>query len=234
MRVIAVIQARFSSQRLPGKVLMRLRDRPMIGHLCDGLAHARTLVEFVLATSTDSSDDAVANYARERNISCFRGSLTNVAERMLAAAHSANADVLVRLGGDSPLLDPALVDRAVDLFIVHRADLVTNVRPRSFPKGQSVEVMTTAALAIAVAHMSTAAEREHVTPYLYAHHDQFMICSFSAAQPRPEVQLSVDTPEDFARCELILERLGCPPWRAGWEACVAAYDTLTVSNGRVS
>src|SRR5216110_2122701 len=117
MRVIAIVQARFSSQRLPGKVLMHLGDRPMIGHLCDALTHARSLSGMVLATSTESSDNALAHYSEERRIPCFRGSLTNVAERMLGAARSAKADALVRISGDSPLLDPVLVDRAVAMFL---------------------------------------------------------------------------------------------------------------------
>lgn len=212
---------------------MPLLGRPMIEHLCDALAHTTTLRDFVLATSTDTSDDVVAGYARMRGINCWRGSLDDVAERMLEAALHAGAEALVRVNGDSPLLDPVLIDRAVRVFLDEGPDLVTNVQPRSFPRGQSVEVIATLALAGAVAGMSTSAEREHVTPYLYAHPGQFRICSFSAAQPRPEVPLSVDTKEDFDRCELILKRLGCPAWQAGWEACVAQYDALAGGMGCV-
>jgi spore coat polysaccharide biosynthesis protein SpsF len=231
VRVIAVIQARVSSRRLPGKVLRRLCDKPVIGHLCDGLSHSRKLDGYVIATSSELGDDAIADYAQLKGIPYFRGSLAHVADRMLAAASHFNADALVRVCGDSPLLDPKLVDQAVELFLREPVDLVTNVLPRSFPKGQSVEVMTTAALAEAVTSMSTADEREHVTFYLYAHSDRFVIRSFTAAQPRPEVQLSIDTAEDFARCEAILKSLRRPPWQAGWEACVAEYDALAATGG---
>lgn len=210
---------------------MRLGDRPLIAHLCDGLTHARALDGIVLATSSEPSDDAVERFARGHGVSCFRGSLTDVAERMLAAARDARADVLVRVNGDSPLLDPALIDQGIEFFLEEPVDLATNTKPRSFPRGQSVEVMTTSALAAAVARMSTPQEREHVTQYAYAHPDQFMIRSFSAARPRPEVQLSVDTAEDFTRCESILKTLGRPPWQAGWEGCVAAYDALAATGG---
>lgn len=230
MRVIAIIQARFSSQRLPGKVLRSLGDQPLIGHLCDGVVHARTLNGFVVATSVEPSDDAVASYARERGVPYFRGSLANVAERMLAAARMFSADALVRLNGDSPFLDPALVDQVVEFFAKEPVDVATNVLPRNFPKGQSVEVMTTDALAKAVACMSTVQEQEHVTGYFYAHPNEFVIRSFIAARPRSEVQLSVDTAEDFIRCESILRMLGCPPWQAGWEACVVAYDKLVADD----
>jgi spore coat polysaccharide biosynthesis protein SpsF len=133
---------------------------------------------------------------------------------------------LVRLSGDSPLLDPALVDRAVALFRLDAADLVSNVASRTFPKGQSVEVLSRQALARAVAAMTTRYEREHVTPYLYAHPDDFVIRSFTATVPRPEVQLSVDDASDFERCEAILSSLGRPSWEAGWEECVRASDAL--------
>jgi spore coat polysaccharide biosynthesis protein SpsF len=226
MPVVAVVQARLSSSRLPGKILRPLAGQPMLGHLCDGLARACTLDGIIIATSSESSDDVVENYARERDMPIFRGSLSNVAKRLLEAARWSHADVLVRINGDSPLLDPVLVDQAVSLFVANSVDIVTNVQPRSFPKGQSVEVIATASLAEAVVHMTTEYEREHVTPYFYTHSDRCMIRSFEAAQPRPEVQLSVDTAADFARCEEIMKMLGRPHWEAGWEACVKAYDEL--------
>lgn len=205
---------------------MRLGDRPVIEHLCDALIQCEALDGFALATSIESSDDAVAAFAEERGIPCLRGSLTNVAERILAAAHSLHGDVLVRVSGDSPLLDPKLVDQGVELFLREQTDIVTNVRPRSFPKGESVEVIRTAILADAVAAMATVEEREHVTPYFYSHPDRFLIRSFAAVHPRPEVNLSIDTAEDFGRCREILKRLGQPAWQVGWEACVAEYDVV--------
>jgi spore coat polysaccharide biosynthesis protein SpsF len=109
--------------------------------------------------------------------------------------------------------------------------VVTNVSPRSFPKGQSVEVIACDALSRAVDGMTTADEREHVTPFIYAHPDRFAIRSFVAAHPRPELQLSVDDADDFARCEAILGALNQPAWRAGWEACARACDALAARAG---
>jgi spore coat polysaccharide biosynthesis protein SpsF len=153
-----------------------------------------------------------------------------VAERLLKAGESAGADAIVRLNGDSPLMDPALVERAIRLFREAGVDVVTNVRPRSFPKGQSVEVLSMQALRTAVARMTAAEEREHVTPFIYAHPELFSIRSFQADVPRPEVQLSIDEPQDFERCAAILEMLGAPPWQAGWLACVAAYDRVVAGS----
>ena len=226
-RTVAVVQARFTSVRFPGKVLRPLRGRPMLAYLLEGLSHARALDGVVLATSTDATDDAIADFARAARIDCYRGPLDDVAARILAAAQTRGADALVRVNGDSPLLDPALVDLAVDLFRRAQPDVVTNVQPRSFPKGQSVEVMSCAALSRAVAGMVTPDEHEHVTTHFYAHPDRFTIRSFVAPRPRPDLQLSVDEAADFERCEAVLAALGRSPWEAGWEACAEAYESAS-------
>jgi spore coat polysaccharide biosynthesis protein SpsF len=227
VKVIAVVHARFTSERLPGKVLRPLCGRPLISHLLDGLSRCRTLDGIVLATSIEPSDDAIARFATDSGADCVRGPLVDVAARILQAAASRDADAVVRLSGDSPLLDPALVDHAVDIFRQDPPDLVTNVWPRSYPKGQSVEVIACAALTRVVADMTTAHEREHVTPRFYAHPEQYTIRSFATPRPRPDVQLSVDNEADLKCCEAILTALARPHWDAGWEACVAAFDALT-------
>jgi len=231
VRVIGVVQARLSSRRLPGKILMRLRDRPSLDHLIEGLSHAARLDHIVLATSIDPSDTATAEFAAARGISCHRGPLDDVATRLLQAGEQHQADAIVRVSGDSPLIDPALIDRAVELFSEGAAEIVTNVRPRTFPKGQSVEVIALAALRRAAARMTTPEEREHVTPYVYAHPEEYSIRPFVTPDGRPEVQLSIDDAEDFARCSAILEALPGPPWQVGWRACVAVYDRYMAALG---
>jgi spore coat polysaccharide biosynthesis protein SpsF len=225
---VAVVQARFGSERLPGKVLRPMRGQPMLGYLLEALTHCRSIDVVVVATSADASDDAVALFAQASGVRCHRGSLDDVASRVLGAAEAVRADAVIRLSGDSPLLDPAVVDRGVELFRSEPSDLVSNVVTRSFPRGQSVEVLSRDALARAVAVMTSAHEREHVTPHFYSNAADYVIRSFCAAHPRPDVQLSVDDEDDFVRCEAILESLGRPPWEAGWEACVRAADALDV------
>ncbi len=227
MRIVAIVQARFDSRRLPGKALHPLAGKPMLGHVIEALRHARSIDAVVLATSALSSDDPLADFVKAEGIGCYRGSLDDVAGRMLEAARSFAADALVRVNGDSPLMDPALIDRGADLMRANpEADLVSNVFPRSFPKGQSVEVLRTQALDHAMRAMTRPDEREHVTPYFYANADRLKIVSFQAEDPKPEMQLSVDTSEDRARCEAILARLEVPAWRAGWRACASAAEAL--------
>ncbi len=224
MRVICTIQARLSSRRLPGKILLNLGNRPVLEHLIESTTHAAGLNGVLIATSIDETDDATADFAAARAIPCHRGSLTDVARRLLDAGSSQNADAIVRISGDSPLLDPVLIEQAVAMFRDVKADVVTNVWPRTFPKGQSVEVIALPALRAAVARMTTAEEREHVTPYFYEHPEAFSIASFTTDDGRPDVRLSIDDPEDYTRCVEILGVLAGPPWQVGWRGCVAAYD----------
>lgn len=193
----------------------------MLDWLLESLRHAEGLQGIWLATSTQSSDDAVANYAAQAGMPCYRGSLDDVAQRLLDTGQAASADALVRISGDSPLIDPMLVSQAARLFREGKADIVSNVRPRSFPKGQSVEVVATPALQRAVSAMETAYDREHVTPYLYAHPDEFSLRSFQAERPQPDLQLSVDDEADFRRAEAVLSQLDRPHWSVGWETMAA-------------
>lgn len=203
---------------------MSLCGRPSLDYLIDGLEHAACLDSVVLATSLDSSDAATAAFAAVRGIPCHRGPLDDVALRLLQAGENHQADAIVRINGDSPLIDPALVDHAIGLFRKGTAQIVTNVLPRTFPKGQSVEVIALAALRTAVARMTTPEAREHVTPYIYRHPHEYSIEPFVTVDRRPEVQLSIDDAEDFARCAAIIAALPGAPWQVGWRACVAAHD----------
>jgi spore coat polysaccharide biosynthesis protein SpsF len=230
MKVVGVIQARMSSSRLPGKALLSLVGKPTLAWLVDAVKHADGLDGVVLATSADSSDDALADFARRMNIPCLRGPLQNVARRLLLAGEGHDADAIVRLSGDSPLMDPSLIEHAVRLFRNECVDVVSNVRPRSFPKGESVEVISLAALRRVVDQMSEE-ESEHVTLRFYSHVDASSIRSFQADRPRPEVQLSIDEHADFLRCAAIIEMLQIPPWRAGWQSCVDAYDATELRLG---
>lgn len=198
-----------------------MNGRPMLDWLVESLTHAEGLQGIVLATSVQASDDAVAEYAARAGIACHRGPLDDVARRLLGTVRAIAADALVRISGDSPLLDPTVVSQAVRLFREGKADIVSNVRPRSFPKGQSVEVIATTALQRAVSAMDSDYDREHVTPYLYAHPDTFPLRSFQAERPQPDLQLSVDDETDFRRAEMILAALDRPHWSAGWETMAA-------------
>lgn len=214
-RVGAVVQARMSSDRLPGKVLTPVAGRPMLEWLLERLEHARTLDAIVVATSDEADDDAVAAFAATRGVACHRGSLADVAGRVLGAARAADIDIVVRVNGDSPLLDQRLVDRGVELLTDSGAEVVSNVRPRTFPPGQSVEVTWTDVLQEAHALDSTAEDREHVTGPLYD--GRFRVERFEADPPRTTPAFTVDTPADLERIEAIMRGMDRPHHEYTWE-----------------
>jgi spore coat polysaccharide biosynthesis protein SpsF len=215
-----IVQARCSSRRLPGKVLKPVAGRPMIQFLTERLARCRLVARVIVATSDQESDNDLAAWCAEAGLDCVRGPLDDVAGRFLLAARRYGLDSLVRINADSPLLDPAIVDQAVAMFAEGQWDLVTNVLTRSFPKGQSVEVVRTSLLA-ATHPVMTAEEREHVTQHFYRHADSFTIGNFTREPNLADLQHSVDTPEDFAAFAALVAAMTRPHWEYGLSELLA-------------
>jgi spore coat polysaccharide biosynthesis protein SpsF len=214
-----------ASTRLPGKVLMELAGRPALDYLLERLHHAQTLDAVIVATSVQPADDAIAHHCAAARVPCHRGAHDDVAARLLAGAEAAGLHALVRVNGDSPLLDQALVDRGVRLFRQGGRDLVTNVHPRSFPRGQSVEVIDCASLRGVLSRLS-AQDREHVTAGLYRDPEGLTIENFDAGADGVgpdggETRLVLDTPQDARALEAVLRAMRRPHWQHGWTEVLA-------------
>jgi len=207
LRIGAIVQARFSSTRLRGKVLRPLRGEPMVLHVVRALADVDRLDGVLVATSTDPSDDRLAAFLAECNVPCYRGPLDDVAARFEGALAYTGWDAFARISGDSPVLLPGVVDEAVRLFRERTPDLVSNVVKRTFPRGQSVEVLSADAFRTASAVVRSNVDREHVTPYFYAHADEYDIVSFEHTPNRGDVRLCIDTQDDFDRIEALMGQL---------------------------
>jgi spore coat polysaccharide biosynthesis protein SpsF len=207
MRIAAIVQARMSSRRLPGKVLHRVAGKPLLGYLIERLRRCRTLAGIILATSVNPDDDAVARFCETQGVPCHRGPLDDVAGRFLGVLERTRAEAFVRVNGDSPLLDPRLIDVAVTRFQGRDADLVTNVLRRTYPPGQSVEVVRGYAFRRAYRLMSEAADFEHVTRIFYRLPDRFRLVGFEAPTDHSGVRLAVDTPDDLATFAAIIGRM---------------------------
>lgn len=210
MAKLAIIQARCSSSRLPGKVLMPLHGHPMLWWLIERVRLSPAVAGVIVATSEAPSDDALEAWCGSVGVSCLRGPLDDVAKRFLMVAERLGADSFIRVNGDSPLLDPALLDRAVFLFENGDFDLVTNTRKRSFPKGQSVEVVSVAALASRHPGMSQD-EKEHVTACFYRNPANSRIENFACDEDLGHIQMSVDTLDDFLIVERMMGAMDRPP-----------------------
>ncbi|MFN8533056.1 MAG: NTP transferase domain-containing protein [Dehalococcoidia bacterium] len=166
MTTLALIQARMSSSRLPGKVLADIAGEPMIVRVVDRVRQAETIDRVAVVTSDQPDDDALARLCADRGIPCFRGSLDDVLDRFYRATLAFEGETIVRITGDCPLIDPAVIDRVVRAFELGGCDYATNTLRYTYPDGLDVEVFDRAALARAHAEAVKPSEREHVTPYL--------------------------------------------------------------------
>jgi spore coat polysaccharide biosynthesis protein SpsF len=204
---LAILQARMSSTRLPGKVMRPILGSPMIGRQVERLRRARRLDGLVIATSTDADDDVIEAYAREIGVDCHRGPLDDVLGRFIGAlAAAGNPKTFVRLTADCPLADWRLVDRCIEAHQAAGADYTHNTPGWTYPKGLDVEVCETSALARADAEGREPYDREHVTPFIYGHPALFTIERVTRDPPL-RYRWTVDTPEDFAFVEAVYQAL---------------------------
>lgn len=205
--VLAVLQARMSSTRLPGKVMRPILGEPMIARQIERLRRARRLDRIVIATSDQPDDDVLAEEGARLGIPVFRGALADVLDRFHGAiAAQGERDQVVRLTADCPLADPALIDACVARQLESGADC-THVGPGwSFPRGLDVEVVRVAALEAAWAESADPYEREHVTPFIYRRPERFRIEAVTRSPPL-RYRWTVDTPEDFAFVTAVYEDL---------------------------
>lgn len=220
MGIGVLVQARMSSSRLPGKVLRPLAGSPALARLLDRLELAREPSLVAVATSREPGDDPIAHFCAERGVACERGPLDDVAGRMLAAAESLGLDAFVRISGDSPLLDPAIVDAVAEGLREGDADVVTNLFPRSFPIGQSAEGVRLEAMRLAIREMTEERHREHVTLWFYDHPERVRIRNVAADGDWSDVRLALDTDEDAESLERLFARMDRPHTDYGWRELV--------------
>ncbi|MFT7638207.1 MAG: spore coat polysaccharide biosynthesis protein SpsF, partial [Candidatus Omnitrophota bacterium] len=145
VKKVATIQARMNSARLPGKVLMSLANQPALERMCERVRRAKFVDEIVIATTISREDDVIVEWARANNISVFRGSEEDVLERVLGAARKFNADIIIQLTGDCPLIDPLIIDQLVEMYVSTDTDYVSNIMRRSYPRGLDTQVFSTKA-----------------------------------------------------------------------------------------
>ena len=212
MKTIAIIEARMTSRRLPGKVLKPLRGRPALAVLVDRLQRARTLDGIVIATTTNATDDPIAALAGAEGVGVHRGSEEDVLGRVLGAARASGADVIVEITGDCPLLDPAVVDVCVEHYRRGGFDFVANTVPESeaaYPTGMDVRIFATALLArLDAATPRPARPRARVAPFLGASAGVPARLRGRAAELRwPEVYIVLDEPSDYEMLRAVYEAL---------------------------
>ena len=204
MRTIAIVQARMGSTRLPNKVLKPICGIPMIELLLARLAHARELDQIVVATADDPRNLPLAEYVRKLGYDCYLGSESDVLDRYVGAARQARADVVVRITGDCPLVDPDLVDQVIRSFKSSGVEYLSNISPPTYPDGLDVEVFTFAALETAWQETRKPFDREHVTPYL-RERGRFTQASLNNNEDLSSLRWTVDEAADFEVIEKVFQ-----------------------------
>ncbi len=209
----AIIQARIGSNRLPGKVLFELAGMPMIGVMLTRLRGAESLDSIVVATGEGSENDALAATVAEFEVPVFRGSEDDVLARYAAAAGAHNADVIVRLTADCPLMDPTVVDQVVNARTAQALDFCTNVLPASWPDGQDVSVFTRSTLDLAAKHARLPSEREHVVPWMWEQSNlkggtAVRAANVTADHPCPAQRWTIDEAADYSLMRALAQGMG--------------------------
>jgi spore coat polysaccharide biosynthesis protein SpsF len=209
-RLCATIEARMTSTRLPGKVLMEAVGKPMLELMIERLRRVPRLDGIIIATTTNATDDPVVALAERLGVMCFRGSEHDVLARVLEAARSHDVDVIVETTGDCPLIDPALVTDVIDAYFTSGADYISNaLAPRTFPVGMDTQVFSTDILADVASRTDDPEDHEHVSLFIYNNPDIYRVEAVRAPDElhAPNLRLTLDTPEDLKLIRDVFDRL---------------------------
>jgi len=210
-RIILIIQARMGSTRLPGKVLKDIAGRPMLAWVVERARKAQSVTEVVVATTTEKSDDPIAAFCAQMGYACTRGSQNDVLDRYYQAARQFQADVVVRVTADCPLIDPAEIDHVVREFQQSGVDFAANRLPppfgRTYPIGLDTEVCTFAALERTWREAKEPYQREHVMPYIYEVPGRFKVLRVDHDPDYGDLRWTVDTAQDLELVRVIFERM---------------------------
>jgi spore coat polysaccharide biosynthesis protein SpsF len=206
MRIVAIIQARMESTRLPGKVLEDLEGETVLARVVNRLRRARLIDELLVATTDRLADDAIVAECRSCSVPVCRGDQDDVLDRYFRAAQLAKAEIVVRITSDCPLIDPEITDETIAAFLEACPDYASNGLVRTYPRGLDTEVMSVDALARAWREARKPYEREHVTPYIYEHPAEFRILSVTGDADYSRYRWTVDTPQDLEFVRAIYSR----------------------------
>jgi spore coat polysaccharide biosynthesis protein SpsF len=207
MKIVAIIQARMGSSRLPGKALKDIHGRSMLARVVRRTCRSALIDCLVVATTEKKADDAIVNECGHLGVSCLRGSEDDVLDRYYQAARAFSAEVVVRITSDCPLIDPEIIDRIIKSFLENNADYASNTLESTFPRGLDVEVFTFKALEEAWQNATKKFEHVHVTPYFYLHPEQFKIFSVTIKDNFSNYRWTVDTQEDLDLIRTVYKKI---------------------------
>lgn len=208
-KIAATIEARMTSSRLPGKVLMDFAGKPDLQHIIERLRRSKYIDEVVVATTVNATDDPIITLCENLGCNYYRGSEEDVLQRVLDTAKSVNADILVEITGDCPVIDWRHADALIELFFKEECDYVSNILERTYPRGFDTQVYPVAVLEEVNRLTKDPLDHEHVSLYIYQHQERFKCLNMAAPQHlnHPELEVTLDTKEDYELIKKVYENL---------------------------
>lgn len=210
MKIVATIEARMTSSRLPGKVLLPANGKQMLEHLINRLKQVKSIQEIVLATTVNQTDDPLVEFSRRNGISYFRGSEEDVMLRVIGAAESASMEIVVEITGDCPIIDPLIVEQTIQMFLHNSCDYASNAHIRSYPEGMDTQVFRLEILKRSAEMTNDPLDHEHVTLHIRNHPELFSHVYLIASPDLywPELGLTLDEQKDYELLKKIIEYYG--------------------------
>tara|TARA_B110000014_G_C20112764_1_gene586644 strand:+ start:1549 stop:2313 length:765 start_codon:yes stop_codon:yes gene_type:complete len=200
-----IIQARMGSNRLPGKVMELLDEKnPSLYYTVSQIRNVKKLDKIIVATTNTKEDDIIFDFTKKMNIECFRGNEDDVLDRYYQCAKEYDLDIIIRITADCPLIDPQIVNKALNEFEIGKIDYIQNLDPRTFPDGMDIEIFTFNILKEAWKNADLSSEREHVTPYFRNNEKKFNIKNFSHDKDLSHYRWTLDYHEDLELIKIIV------------------------------
>jgi spore coat polysaccharide biosynthesis protein SpsF len=206
MKTVIIVQARMTSTRLPGKVLKMVLNKPLLEYQIERLKQIKIADEIVIATTTNDTDQPIVDLCNRLDLPYFRGSEEDVLSRYYEAAEKYNADVVVRITSDCPVIDPAVCEEAITYFLKNQGQY-DYVRLEQYPRGLDVEVFSFTVLDECFRGATDKPDREHVTPFIYRHPERYRLKNMICDEDYSHHRWTVDTPEDLELITRIIEEL---------------------------
>ncbi|MHA1284340.1 MAG: cytidylyltransferase domain-containing protein [Promethearchaeota archaeon] len=205
-KILIICQARYGSTRLPGKVLMKIQNKPLLWYVIKRLELIRIPCKIIIAIADSDENIPIIKLAKNLKIDYFVGDELDVLDRYYQAAKYFSGDIIIRITSDCPLIDPDIIENAINIYLNGNYDYVSNVHPPTYPDGFDVEIFSFSALEHAWRESILPSEREHVTPYIWKNPDKFKLKNFENIEDLSKIRLTVDTIEDFKLISNIIER----------------------------
>jgi len=205
--IAAIIQARTGSTRLPNKIFLDIKGKPLIWHIVSRISYSKMLERVIIATTTNKRDDMLENWARNQKLDVFRGSEEDVLSRYYEAAQFYDIDTIVRITSDDPFKDPEIIDLVVSSFLKNKVDFAYNNKPPTFPEGLDVEVFSVSALAEANKDSTDPFEREHVTQFFYRNPRRFKQINVENSINLSCLRWTIDSQQDLDMAREVYSKL---------------------------